>query len=965
MNDQRDFNLMREVRKELVGIAIARLQNIRQTVSTSEELTEPEKKSPKAVYGVEESLNNPYINRDEVPLAMDIFKPVVPEKQEMPAIVVIHGGGLIGGERASSRLYSRSLASRGYLVFNIEYRHAPRANACEQLDDVCAGLDYVGRRLVDYDVDISRIFLTAISAGAYLAVYVAAMKQSKALQEAIGYKPTRMIFKALGLHGGMYYTNKKDPIGFLLADQIYGDKILDNSFRKYLDPEHREIINNLPPVFLTTSRGDWLNNYTLMYHQALKKAGRKSHLLYMGDSSLGHACVGTDPNRAPCIDAIDKMCDWFEKQAEKYKIEQKRIQKENKAYREILTHIDEGKLIGNKSWYFIKELNSFGRDRLNSLALVDGEKEFSYRQMFTEWERYARVFSALGISGKNGSRVALPGRSCSEGIFAFYGLNMTGASTSVVTFLDQSSADRMEKMIQKEGITDIIVDQVLLESKVLTKLLKKKNRLGIRNVIAFPGVKSGKARNRMADDLLYMDDLLIRYEDCPVDCIEFESADAAVIVHTSGTTKGIQKPIPLSDEAFNEAVARFVRDKRFDGLRGRAVTMHTAYMSSAYCLIDGIHLPFAFGGTTVLLPVSPDLMAYKKAMTYSPNIIFVAPKTFDLMKQSPFIPDFSSLEYVFCGGEYFSAESREEFNQFLRKCGSKVKVTPGYGLSEMGAACIVSHSDREDDAMGYPLSGVKVKIFDEEVGSFHELDEGSRMGILYLSSRSMSSGFIDNKVFFKLEEIEGEKYYNTNDLVRVNEDGSLTYIGRANKYFVNNEGIRFEAGLVEAAVAAEPGIEACGMVPGYNRKLHDTFPILYVKTKDKEGRSKKTVEKVLTHIFVERKLYDQTNLPGQCVITDHIPYNENGKVDVHRILSEKLAGTKYKINPVRKDGELIKINLLPAKEDIVFEDTGVPRELEKNIELSERVLQDWQDTMIRKTLEEECPILGILDYFVC
>ena len=45
---------------------------------------EPEKHSPKVKYEVEDILNNPYMNRDEVPLAMDIFRPVVPEDTELP-----------------------------------------------------------------------------------------------------------------------------------------------------------------------------------------------------------------------------------------------------------------------------------------------------------------------------------------------------------------------------------------------------------------------------------------------------------------------------------------------------------------------------------------------------------------------------------------------------------------------------------------------------------------------------------------------------------------------------------------------------------------------------------------------------------------------------------------------------------------------------------------------------------------
>ena len=112
--------------------------------------------------------------------------------KELPAIVNIHGGGLIDGNKNISTGFCRQFAKRGYLVFSLEYRLIPAVRVYEQFDDVCAGMDCVGRKLVDFDVDFTRIYMVAESAGAYLATYVTAMKKSRALQEAIGYQPTRM-----------------------------------------------------------------------------------------------------------------------------------------------------------------------------------------------------------------------------------------------------------------------------------------------------------------------------------------------------------------------------------------------------------------------------------------------------------------------------------------------------------------------------------------------------------------------------------------------------------------------------------------------------------------------------------------------------------------------------------------------------------------------------------------------------
>ncbi|MBQ7260627.1 MAG: alpha/beta hydrolase fold domain-containing protein [Lachnospiraceae bacterium] len=279
------------------------------------EKTETEDAKPQFPYNVEEILNQTYLNRQEDPLAADIFKPEVEKDKEMPVIVTIHGGGLVEGDRKITRDFNRALAGHGYLVFSVEYRLAPRANCAQQLDDVCAGMDLIGRELVSYNVDFSRIYLIAESAGAYLATYVTAMKYSEKLQKAIGYEPSKMIFKAVGLISGMFYTRKKDLIGYLLSAMFFGKMEESTEFIKYMNPENPEIIDNLPPAYLITSRGDFLNNYTLMFHDALKRQGKKTHLLYYGDKNLGHSFVSIYPYHEKSEDAIQKMLAWFEDQA--------------------------------------------------------------------------------------------------------------------------------------------------------------------------------------------------------------------------------------------------------------------------------------------------------------------------------------------------------------------------------------------------------------------------------------------------------------------------------------------------------------------------------------------------------------------------------------------------------------------------------------------------------------------------
>ena len=262
--------------------------------------------------GLREHRDIVYQNRAGKKLLMDIFEPITDEGTELPVIVNIHGGALIEGDKNLSAGFCRQLAKRGYLVFSLEYRLIPDVRVYEQFDDVCAGMDCVGRKLVEFDVDFTRIYMVAESAGAYLATYVSAMKQSEVLQRAIGYKPSRMKIRALGLISGMFYTTRKDQVGRFLSRSYYGNDERSKRMSKFTNPEHPEIIYNIPPCYLITSKADMLERYTLDFAGELGNKGIEHYLRHMGsDPKLIHAFPVLRPDLPESERVIDEIIHWF------------------------------------------------------------------------------------------------------------------------------------------------------------------------------------------------------------------------------------------------------------------------------------------------------------------------------------------------------------------------------------------------------------------------------------------------------------------------------------------------------------------------------------------------------------------------------------------------------------------------------------------------------------------------------
>ena len=160
--------------------------------------------------------------------------------------------------------------------------------------------------------------------------------------------------------------------------------------------------------------------------------------------------------------------------------------------KKVKEHLESGELADQPCWSFIRELNSCSEERLDSIAIQDGFRQYTYRQMFRYWERYAEAFSGAGISGKNHSRVALIGTPLTETVFAFYGLNMTGASVSLIYHFDLYDDKQIQAMIEREGITDLLISELYAFPRLMKNLLRDRELLGLRSIIVLESPMGGE-----------------------------------------------------------------------------------------------------------------------------------------------------------------------------------------------------------------------------------------------------------------------------------------------------------------------------------------------------------------------------------------------------------------------------------------------------------------------------------------
>jgi acetyl esterase/lipase len=113
----------------------------------------------------------PFAAPGGVPLTLDVYRP--PVRGSYPAVVQIYGGAWQRGAPGANANFAQWLATRGYVVFAIDYRHAPRWRWPAQLDDVHAALAWIGEHAAAYDADPARVAVIGRSAGGHLALMAA------------------------------------------------------------------------------------------------------------------------------------------------------------------------------------------------------------------------------------------------------------------------------------------------------------------------------------------------------------------------------------------------------------------------------------------------------------------------------------------------------------------------------------------------------------------------------------------------------------------------------------------------------------------------------------------------------------------------------------------------------------------------------------------------------------------------
>ena len=211
---------------------------------------------------------------------LDIYTPKEPSSSPMPVLIHIHGGAWVIGRKKQQALpLIHHMASKGWLVVDINYRLGPRNRMPVMITDVLRAINWVKSNIAEYGGDPEFIALTGGSAGGNLTALAALTHDNPDFKP--GFENADCSVNAAVPVYGVY--DFLDRTGAMAISQAEVEAFLTRLVMPGPAETHRDVwdavspIGNIradaPPMFIIHGRHDVLAPYVgaEIFVEALKK----------------------------------------------------------------------------------------------------------------------------------------------------------------------------------------------------------------------------------------------------------------------------------------------------------------------------------------------------------------------------------------------------------------------------------------------------------------------------------------------------------------------------------------------------------------------------------------------------------------------------------------------------------------------------------------------------------------------
>ncbi len=519
--------------------------------------------------------------------------------------------------------------------------------------------------------------------------------------------------------------------------------------------------------------------------------------------------------------------------------------------------------------------------------------KIKYSKLYKMIDVVANALVNYGIKQGEIVSVCLP--NIPEVAYVFYAINKIGA---VANMLDpRSSEKQLEDALINSASRLLITIDIAIE-----KFNKIKSATNLNLIVTVSALTS---LPKLVQKIAKLKDkslaVKIDYETACMDwngylkvygrkrkvpCAKYNKDAPAVIAYTGGTT-GQSKGAVMTNRNLNSIIA--MNEKMHFNVKPGDRNLVIAPPWTYYGLNNSLNADLCMGIISIMVPKlgADELgsLVYEK----KPNQIITVPSALVGLMKEPLLEKeaMDYLKEIIVGADKLDETLENEFNAFLREHGCNIKLSKGYGMTEVTAAASYSKANSNDiGSSGIPYVGNIITAFTEnESGDYIECKCGER-GELAISGPSLMQGYFgvdegETKNVLK-KHSDGSLWVHTGDIGHIDSDGKVHVDGRIKRMFVKN-GYKVFASEVEATILKHSLVENCAVisVPDSNSGLvAKAYIVLKKANVDKKVIHKEIIEQCTNDLF-------DYEIPDMIEFIDLMPLTGIGKIDYRKL--EKMA----------------------------------------------------------------------------
>jgi len=427
----------------------------------------------------------------------------------------------------------------------------------------------------------------------------------------------------------------------------------------------------------------------------------------------------------------------------------------------------------------------------DSKALLYMGNTITYRQLLTLVDTAAKGFHQIGI--RYNDVVAMSMLASPYGIVSLYALDKLGATMHMVNCA--SSTEEIKRELEKIPTKYFVANDIFC-GKEMQKLL---DSLGIEKIVTTSlldglpmGFNADKIKYSLIEKLkgvnkkhydgkkmINFDQLLNlgRLSTYELKHAPYEPNKLVAIAYTSGSTGNSKGCMATWDGI--DSMIQVMGMTELGRFESTDVMFSTFPLWIYYSLLNMIHEPLVLGVSLALDPLFNPKDIAKRNEMYKFNHWLTIPPYIKIMAESGKRIDCSKWKLIITGGAALDNEVKIKADKYIKDNNGTAKVEQGYGASECLGSFSYGYTENPTlGSLGTPCVGNMIKILDVDTKEELGINEP---GVGYLYSPALMAGYYGDEEATKhnlIQDENGVTWYNTEDLISVNEKGELFLEGR-------------------------------------------------------------------------------------------------------------------------------------------------------------------------------------------